>query len=355
MELEPVHRLSSGTSVSQADSELWEQLFALQLPSSTAEEVAAASFAFCAEMVRNNPTSGNLQTLVQKLIDLLHLASSTKAADSKLAGMHVRQACCCVFLTRLFLKHMIETLPAEQVDAHLSIGSPTGSLAIPLVEALLTTLVRCEVSDETYWLHSATCMPERASQPSLARTRRHRRTCMPAPRRGPVPLLACYAVTIMPSELHSHTAPCLDPCQHGVSRIVPSLSPRPRRSGEHRRAHGLDEHAALHRLERWVTTAAPGGSADVGRARRGDACDTAAHARHRAAQPAGSAARPAAHPRFGCWIRPPPPLSRHPPAHLVPLLLFRRRRGPHSLASRPSVAPAAARHAARATGAARPG
>ena len=155
LELEPLHRISGSAPVTLDDNELWNSLLALQLPSSSAEELAAASYSFCAEMVRNNPSSGNFQALVGRAIELLHLASKPKAKSD-----YVRQCCGCVFLLRLFLKHMIETLPAEELDGHLSVASEDGggassssSLCGPLVEALLTVLVQCELNEETYWLH----------------------------------------------------------------------------------------------------------------------------------------------------------------------------------------------------------
>ena len=65
--LEPLRRLSGAEPVSHDDTALWDELFALSLPSQSAEELAAESFAFCAEMVRNNAQSGNLQALVRRL------------------------------------------------------------------------------------------------------------------------------------------------------------------------------------------------------------------------------------------------------------------------------------------------
>ena len=152
-QLDPLHRIASSTPISQNDAELWQQLFSLQLPSSSAEELAAASYSFCAEMVRNNPSSGNFQSLIRRAIDLLHLASKPKAT-----GDPVRQACDCIFFVRLFLKHMIETLPPSELVGHLTVpngaaGSGPSALCEPLVEALLAVLVHCELNAETYWLH----------------------------------------------------------------------------------------------------------------------------------------------------------------------------------------------------------
>ena len=157
--LEPLERLSGPAPIRLDDAELWEELFSLQLPSSTAEELQQASHAFCAEMARNNAQSGNLQTLIRRTIDLLTLAQRPRANPGVL-----RQACNSVFLLRLFLKHMIETLDADALITHLATPQEDAAAAYthmvdlsnPLAEALLTTLVHVRLSDDSYYLHMET-------------------------------------------------------------------------------------------------------------------------------------------------------------------------------------------------------
>ena len=91
----------------------------------------------------------------------------------------MHQACALVFLLRLFLKHMIESLSAD-LDAHLLDPTSSTSLAGPLVEALLTVLVQCECNGDSYWLHMeaaaalCVCMSTRSFRTS--RTRRRSRS-----------------------------------------------------------------------------------------------------------------------------------------------------------------------------------
>ena len=144
-ELEPLSALSSATPLEEAQ---WQAIFAIQLPSSSTDDIASASHALCAEMERNNADSGNFQALIRRVIDILYLVCRPKAPAA-----HVHQASSLVFLLRLFLKHMIETQDAEGLAAHLLDPSSAASLAGPLVQALLTVLVQCECNDESYWLH----------------------------------------------------------------------------------------------------------------------------------------------------------------------------------------------------------
>ena len=151
-DLEPLQQLAGPSPISADDAALWDQIFALHLPLSSEEEMAEAAHAFCAEMSRNNPRSGNLPTLVRKLTELLFLACRPKARDA-----HVQQSASCVYLLRLCIKHMAETLRPDELEAQLcapagAAGAAQGVVG-PLVEALLTVLVSCEVSDTTYWLH----------------------------------------------------------------------------------------------------------------------------------------------------------------------------------------------------------
>ena len=85
------------------------------------------------QMVRNNPVSGNLQTLIRRSVDLLYLACKPKAQTA-----HLRQSCGCVFLLRHFLKHMIETLEPDALQAQVS--NPTGLL--PIVACWCTRRMR---------------------------------------------------------------------------------------------------------------------------------------------------------------------------------------------------------------------
>ena len=149
--LEPLHRLSGATPIVADDNDLWESLHSLELPSSSAEELQAASHAFCAEMVRNNTTSGNFRTLLRRTVDVLRQAQKPKAATAVL-----RQACGCVFLLRLYLKHMIETLEPAELAAHLSEPPATADatlLVAPLVTELRQSLVRVELKEDSYLLH----------------------------------------------------------------------------------------------------------------------------------------------------------------------------------------------------------
>ena len=154
--LEPLQKLSGSAPIAVEDHEMWEQLFALKLPLSSAKELHAASLFFCTEMVRNNPVSGNLQTLIRRLIEQLYLACRPSAPVA-----HVHAACGGVYLLRLFLKHMVETLEPADLLVHLSDdvdgGGGPAMLAHPLAEALLATLVQSPLSDDSYWLHMEAC------------------------------------------------------------------------------------------------------------------------------------------------------------------------------------------------------
>ena len=62
-ELEPLSALASSTPAEDAQ---WEAIFAIRLPSSGADDVASASHALCAEMVRNNADKGKFLKFVQR-------------------------------------------------------------------------------------------------------------------------------------------------------------------------------------------------------------------------------------------------------------------------------------------------
>jgi hypothetical protein len=108
----------------------WHQLLAstVSLPAgSSGDDVTAVSRGYCVEMCRNNARSGNFQSLALTMIDRLARAtSSTSSAAS------VQQACGSVFLVRVFLKHMLETLEPEARSAH----------AAPLARAALAHMLR---------------------------------------------------------------------------------------------------------------------------------------------------------------------------------------------------------------------
>ena len=112
-----ISRLTGPVSVASDDS-FWDELFSFQIPVSkgaTAEESDLDTHAFCTEMVRNNGLSGNFQTLTLRLIELLARMRSKKRLDTA----PVQQCCASLFLFRLFLKHMVETLePEVRTGAH---------------------------------------------------------------------------------------------------------------------------------------------------------------------------------------------------------------------------------------------
>lgn len=106
---EPLSRLASRESISKDDA-IWDTLFEFQLPENHDSDVEISEylFAFCAEMVVNNRSSGNFQTLILKMLDQLQ-----KVVKLRLPANLVRQSCGCVFLFHIFLKHMVETLKPE--------------------------------------------------------------------------------------------------------------------------------------------------------------------------------------------------------------------------------------------------
>ena len=88
----------------------WQLLAtAVALPTgSTAKDISAISRAYCSEMVRNNAKSGNFQSLALAMTERL-----SRAAASGSSAASIQQACGCVFLVRIFLKHILETLEPE--------------------------------------------------------------------------------------------------------------------------------------------------------------------------------------------------------------------------------------------------
>ncbi len=201
LQLEPLETLASSTSVTP-DDPLWNQLLSLKLPvsgSAAAQELSDASFAFCAEMVRNNGRSGNFQTLILRVVDQCELACRPRASV-----VHLQQACGCVFLLRLFLKHMIETLEPAELQPHLRLeGQPATPLAAPLVRALLTVLVQSELSADSYWLQ----VPTRAApQPGSCRGVRASRRGLRPPWRRIQPHLRAYTFRTAPhASLTAHS------------------------------------------------------------------------------------------------------------------------------------------------------
>ena len=145
-ETEPLSQLCSPNSISGGSFD-WDGLCSVKLvPSSSAEELQLASDALCATMATNNPRSGNFQVLVLRVIDLLQ-----QATKPKVSSVQLQQACSCLFLARLFLRHMVETLEPDVLETNL-VAADGAPLAGPLVEALLTVLVQCDVTDQSYWL-----------------------------------------------------------------------------------------------------------------------------------------------------------------------------------------------------------
>lgn len=162
-----------------SDDRFWQELLAsaVSLPAgSSVEDVTAISRAYCAELVRNNPRSGNFGALAAAMAERLGRATRSAATDTEM-----QQACGAVFLLRIFLKHMLETLEPEDVALQLrgrdvaaaaqAPGSasaaaepvqarpPGGSedteaaVARLIVEALLGAAASCRLDDVSYALH----------------------------------------------------------------------------------------------------------------------------------------------------------------------------------------------------------
>ena len=157
--LEPLERLSGPAPIRLDDAELWEELFSLQLPSSDGGGAAAS----VARLLRRD---GSQQRAERQPADAdsaddrpAHPGAALRANPGVL-----RQACNSVFLLRLFLKHMIETLDADALITHLATPQEDAAAAYthmvdlsnPLAEALLTTLVHVRLSDDSYYLHMET-------------------------------------------------------------------------------------------------------------------------------------------------------------------------------------------------------
>ena len=102
-----LERLVSVEPIPKSDS-FWHELFSFSLPLPQAgEDVAAVSFAYCADMGRNNAQSFNFQTLVLQMVEKLERAR-TKPSEALML-----QCSGSVFLMRTFLKHMLETYEPE--------------------------------------------------------------------------------------------------------------------------------------------------------------------------------------------------------------------------------------------------
>ena len=129
------------------DDPFWESLLTTNVPVSRADDLATASFAACSELVGNNLQSGNFQSLVLKTIELLE-----RAVDPHAGAAQLHQCCGAVFLVRLFLKHMLETLEPEDIVLHLQ--PPGGARAdLPLPQALIALLGALELNANSYHLH----------------------------------------------------------------------------------------------------------------------------------------------------------------------------------------------------------
>ena len=166
----PVARLTASASI-PADDSYWDQeLLNLRVPA--AVDLSASAYAVCAELLRNNGRSGNFQTLILRL-----LAKTAAARRRRPSATVLQQAAGCVFLVRLFLRHMVETLEPEELLPHLQLrpsaleavaaavppgGAPlvaSAELSLPLVDALLATLADAPLDDhasyaEAYALHT---------------------------------------------------------------------------------------------------------------------------------------------------------------------------------------------------------
>ena len=171
---EPVARLTASAPI-PADDQYWDQeLLNLRVPAAAASaDLSASVYAFCAELLLNNSRTGNFQSLVLRL-----LAKTAAARRRRPSATVLQQAAGCVFLVRLFLRHMVETLEPEELLPHLQLrpsaleavaaavppgGAPlvaSAELSLPLVDALLATLADAPLDDpassyaEAYALHT---------------------------------------------------------------------------------------------------------------------------------------------------------------------------------------------------------
>ena len=145
----------------------------MRVPAAAASaDLSASVYAFCAELLLNNSRTGNFQSLVLRL-----LAKTAAARRRRPSATVLQQAAGCVFLVRLFLRHMVETLEPEELLPHLQLrpsaleavaaavppgGAPlvaSAELSLPLVDALLATLADAPLDAqasyaEAYALHT---------------------------------------------------------------------------------------------------------------------------------------------------------------------------------------------------------
>jgi hypothetical protein len=107
-------RLTGREAIATGDP-FWHQLLAstVSLPAgSSGDDFTAISRGYCLELARNNGRSGNFRSLVLTMVDRLARATSPTSSAAS-----VQQACGSVFLVRVFLKHMLETLEPEARSA----------------------------------------------------------------------------------------------------------------------------------------------------------------------------------------------------------------------------------------------
>eukprot|EP00967_Tisochrysis_lutea_P052723 scaffold65389_cov35-Tisochrysis_lutea.AAC.3 len=99
-----------------SDERFWPALLAARAPAATSDELAALARRYGSELLRNNAKTANFQALVLRMTQSLARAG----ADDSTATV-VQQACSAVFFTRVFFKHMVETLEPEvsaRIRAH---------------------------------------------------------------------------------------------------------------------------------------------------------------------------------------------------------------------------------------------
>lgn len=162
-------RLTGREPIATGDP-FWHQLLAstASLPAGSAgDDVNAISRGYCLEMGRNNARSGNFQSLALTVVD--RLARATSPASS---AASVLQACGGVFLVRVFLKHMLETLEPEARSARrtprpapLALAASAPALASPSPDRFRASPAGCGLPSAaavtrhsyrcTHWGHRA--------------------------------------------------------------------------------------------------------------------------------------------------------------------------------------------------------
>jgi len=159
VELSTLERLTGPAAISR-DDPFWTTLLTAKVPlqrggGGSVAELEATYHRFCAELLRNNGKTGNFQTLLLCTLDHLEAAQAERATQTQL-----EQAAAALMLVRLFLRHMVETLEAEELLPHLELPAAAGGgsaaqqpLGTQLVGTLLELLAGCRLDDHSYALH----------------------------------------------------------------------------------------------------------------------------------------------------------------------------------------------------------